>query len=212
MKTVGEILKKARQEKKIELETVERKLRIRKKFLTALEDNDWSKLPSLPYIKGFLRNYSLYLNLKPEEMIAVFRRQYAQKEKKPLMPSGVANPLNQPLLRITPKVVVTLITSFFTIVFFTYLFFQYRAFTSPPSLEIQKPREGEVLFSDKTPLEGKTDSDAVVSVNGQKIAVSDDGAFSTNINLSPGINTILIESVSKHGKKQSVTRTIQAQI
>ena len=52
MLTVGEILIKARSEKKLSLEEIEKKIRIRKKFLIALEDNDWDRLPSLPYIKG----------------------------------------------------------------------------------------------------------------------------------------------------------------
>ena len=52
MRTIGEILKKARIEKKYTLEEIEDQIRIRRKFLQALEDNNWLKLPSLTYIKG----------------------------------------------------------------------------------------------------------------------------------------------------------------
>jgi len=41
MRTVGEILKKARQEKNLTLDEIEKSLRIRKKFLMALEENAW---------------------------------------------------------------------------------------------------------------------------------------------------------------------------
>jgi len=211
MHTVGEILKKARIEKNLSLENIEKNLRIRKKFLIAIEENAWDRLPSLPYIKGFLRSYSSYLGLKSEEIIAIFRRQFSLQEKSGLLPDGLTHPVNEPSIRFTPQLaVITIITSFI-VLFFSYLFLQYKAYTNPPNLIVEKPQEGEILLSDKIIVTGKTDNQAVISVNNQKIAVSQNGEFSTTLSLPPGVNTILIESVSKYGKKRSITRTIQVQ-
>lgn len=211
MRTVGEILQKARTEKKLTLDDVEKHLHIRKKFLIALEENTWDKLPSLPYIKGFLRSYSDYLDLKSEEIIAIFRRQFSLQEKSGLLPDGLTHPVDEPPIRLTPQLAAAVIIFSFIILFFGYLFLQYKAYISPPNLIVTKPAEGEIVLSDKIAVEGKTDNYAVVSVNNQKIAVSQNGEFSTTLSLPPGINTILIESVSKFGKKKSVTRTIQVQ-
>ena len=109
MLTTGEILKKARIEKGLEFDEIEKVLKIRKKFLIALEDNDWDKLPSLPYIKGFIKNYSSLLGLKPEEMVAIFRRQYQHKEKTRLLPAGLDNPSNESWILFTPKTTVRVI-------------------------------------------------------------------------------------------------------
>lgn len=212
MRTIGEILKKARLEKKLEFEEVEKFLKIRKKFLIALEENAWEKLPSLPYIKGFLRNYSAYLGLKPDDMVAIFRRQFQEKEKTRLLPTGLINPLNKPFFYFTPKLTVALLISIFLVLFFGYLFLQYKAYTSLPQLTIERPQEGAILDSDKVIISGKTDNDAVISINNQKIAVSSDGNFSTTITLPPGVNTLLVESISKSGKKTAVNRTIQIQV
>lgn len=209
MKTVGEILKKARTEKGLELETIESQLRIRKKFLSALEENSWENLPSLPYIKGFLRNYSLFLGLKPEEMVAIFRRQFGERQKGKLIPEGLAHPLNEPLLKFTPQTAVFGIIAIFLLFFLGYLILQFRSYTSPPNLVITQPAEGMVLNANKIQIEGKTDSDAVVSVNNQKIALDKDGQFKTSISLLPGVNTITIESTSKYGKKRTLTRTVE---
>lgn len=211
MKTVGEILKKARVEKRLDFETIEKDLRIRKKFLQAIEDNTWNKLPSLPYIKGFLRNYSRYLDLKPEEIVAIFRRQFRDGEKDGILPKGLLDPLNKPILHFTPQIAVGAVTLLFFFLFFGYLFFQYRIYTSPPQLTIIKPQEGEIVPAGKIEILGKTDNDVVISVNNQKIVVSASGEFSTQLTLSPGINAITIEAVSKYGKKKSITRTIQQQ-
>ncbi len=69
--------------------------------------------------------------------------------------------------------------------------------------------EGEILKSDKIIVSGKTDNDAVISVNGDKIALIGKGEYSTTLTLLPGVNTITVESTSKYGKKKTLTRTIQ---
>lgn len=211
MRTVGEILKKARLEKKYTLETVEKQIKIRKKFLSALEENQWNKLPSLPYIKGFIRNYSNFLGLQGEEMLAIFRRQYQFDEHDNLLPEGITKPLNEPFIRFTPQTIVAILSFLLLAVFFIYLGVQYRSFTSAPTLLVSKPIEGEILAADAVQISGKTDSDAVVEINNKKIALKDNGEFATELTLSPGINTITIESVSKYGKRKTITRTISIQ-
>lgn len=211
MKTVGEILKKGRIEKKLTFEDVEKAIRIRKKFLMALEENAWEKLPSLPYIKGFIRNYSLFLGLKPDEMVAIFRRHFNEKEKSGLIPSGLTHPLNKSILQFTPQTVFMAILGGFFLLFFGYLFFQYKTYISPPDLTVSSPKEGEVISQNTIQVIGKTAPDAVFSVNSDKIALSPTGEFSTSLTLSPGVNTITFESISKYGKKKTVTRTVQIQ-
>lgn len=211
MRTVGEILKKARLEKKLTCEDVEKATRIRKKFLVALEENAWDKLPSLPYIKGFIRNYSFHLGLKPDEMVAIFRRHFKEQEKSKLIPSGFTQPLNEPFFRFTPQTSLIAVIIGFLLLFFGYLFFQYTAYTNPPDLIVTAPKEGEIFNSSKIQITGKTDIDAVLSINNQKIALAPNGEFTTTLLVPPGVNSIIIESTSKYGKKRTLTRTIQIQ-
>lgn len=209
MRTVGEILKKARLEKKLNFEDIEKSTKIRKKFLLALEENAWEKLPSLPYIKGFIRNYSIFLGLKPDEMVAIFRRNFQEHEKTGILPSGLTHPLDEPAFHFTPQVGLAGIIAVFLLLFFGYLFLQFRSYTNPPNLNIIKPAEGEIFSTGKIQVAGKTDEDAVISVNNQKIALTQNGEFTTALLLSPGVNSIIIESTSKYGKTRTVTRTIQ---
>ncbi|KKS95986.1 MAG: XRE family transcriptional regulator [Candidatus Gottesmanbacteria bacterium GW2011_GWA2_43_14] len=208
MRTVGEILKKARLEKRLTLDEVENQIKIRKKYLAALEDNAWVKLPSLPYIKGFLRNYSKFLELKPEEIVAVFRRQYEYDEDDDILPEGISKPLNEPVFRFTPQNITIIIFASFLLLFFIYLSFQLKAYVSPPNLVIDKPQEGEILKNGRIEIVGKTDHDAVVEINNKRIALNDNGGFSSSFTLEEGVNTIVIESISKFGKKKTLTRTV----
>lgn len=72
MGDVGQLLQEARQQKGVSLEQVEEVTRIRQKFLKALEEEDYTALPAEACVKGFLRNYALYLGLDPEEVLALY--------------------------------------------------------------------------------------------------------------------------------------------
>jgi transcriptional regulator with XRE-family HTH domain len=83
MGQLGELLKEARQNKGVSLEEVEEELKIRSRYLQALEEEDFSIMPPEVYVRGFLRNYAVYLGLDPEEARALYKREFAEKGRKP---------------------------------------------------------------------------------------------------------------------------------
>ncbi len=68
MKEIGEYLKNRRLELGISLEDAEQFLKIRKKYLIAIEEGDESVLPGRTYFVGYLRNYANYLEADPESI------------------------------------------------------------------------------------------------------------------------------------------------
>jgi cytoskeletal protein RodZ len=75
---VGEKLRDAREVRGVDLFRVERDTKIRTKYLAALEDGDFTDLPGDVYARGFLRNYSTYLGLDPDEMEEEWREEAGQ--------------------------------------------------------------------------------------------------------------------------------------
>jgi len=71
MGELGELLRSAREARGISLEQAEEATRIRKAYLEALEAEDFARMPAQVYVRGFLRNYALYLGLDPEEVLAL---------------------------------------------------------------------------------------------------------------------------------------------
>ncbi len=65
----GVILRKAREEKGWSYSDVEDSIKIRVRYLEAIENEDYEILPGPIYTKGFLRNYSRLLGLNPEEIV-----------------------------------------------------------------------------------------------------------------------------------------------
>ena len=80
MLSVGEILKKQRKKKGLTLLEVEKKIKVRLKFLKAIEDNNWS-FSSKVYISGIIKNYAQFLDLDKDKVLAFFRRDYEKNDE-----------------------------------------------------------------------------------------------------------------------------------
>ncbi len=65
----GTMLRERREAMGVSLEEVEAATKIRQKYLAALEAEDWALLPGEVVGRGFLRNYTIYLDLDPNEML-----------------------------------------------------------------------------------------------------------------------------------------------
>jgi len=73
MGELGELLRKTREEKGLSLAQVEEAIRIRSAYLQALEDEAYERLPAPVYVRGFLKNYALYLGLDPQQALSHYQ-------------------------------------------------------------------------------------------------------------------------------------------
>ena len=76
--SIGQRLKKERENRFLTLERASAETRIRIVFLQALESDDYSVMPSAAQGRGFLRNYAEYLGLNIDEMIAELQKKAAE--------------------------------------------------------------------------------------------------------------------------------------
>ena len=73
MPELGKTLSQARVAHALSLEDCERDTRISKRYLDALEREDWKVFPAPVYSRAFLRTYAQYLGLNPAELMRVFQ-------------------------------------------------------------------------------------------------------------------------------------------
>ena len=71
-RTLGEQFRNTRTAAGASIEQVEADLRIKAKYIEAIEDGDAAALPSRAYTDGFLRNYATYLGLDPADAVRRF--------------------------------------------------------------------------------------------------------------------------------------------
>lgn len=84
MSPIGETLRAAREEKGLSLDRVADETNIAKRYLAALEAEDFGVFPGDPYAIGFLRNYADYLDLAADELVATFKNMRIQEQPVPI--------------------------------------------------------------------------------------------------------------------------------
>jgi cytoskeletal protein RodZ len=208
MKTVGALLKEARVARGLTLAHIEQETKIREKFLVSIEANEFYKLPSLSYAKGFIRNYAEYLGISSDLAMAFFRRQTQEAPKSSILPKGVSDPLDAPLFQLTPGRFIGILVSGLLLIFFFYFLRQYSAIRKLPALTVTAPQDQMIAAQDRVVVEGQTDSDATVTINGISTIVRDDGRFYEQISVSVGVNKIMIVATSKFGKTTTIVREV----
>ena len=75
MKKTGEKFKARREELGYSIQDISLSTKIASKTLEAIEQGNETFLPSLPYLRGFIRTYAKHLKLDPNEMIASFNQE-----------------------------------------------------------------------------------------------------------------------------------------
>lgn len=196
MLSVGEILKKQRERLKIDLLDVEKEIKVRQKFLSAVEKNNWGIFSSKVYISGIIKNYSLFLGLDPNNILAFFRRDYERQEsirfKRKLAGHYFAPE--------TRKIFIAILVLIF-VLFFGYFGFQLKLYFSPPKISILSPKTEIFQKKDRVKILAKTEKDANVSIFGERIYQNSDGLFEFNFPLKKGKNELKIEVIGANGKK-----------
>jgi cytoskeleton protein RodZ len=84
MAPIGEQLKAARESKGLDLERVAEETNIAKRYLAALEAEDFGVFPGDPYAIGFLRNYAEFLGLPANELAQAFKNMKIQEQPVPI--------------------------------------------------------------------------------------------------------------------------------
>jgi cytoskeleton protein RodZ len=84
MESFGEKLRATRENLGYSIEQIARDTHIAKRYLIALESEDFSIFPGETYLKGFLQNYAEYLGLDTDEMIVMYKNMKIQEQPIPL--------------------------------------------------------------------------------------------------------------------------------
>lgn len=81
---------------------------------------------------------------------------------------------------------------------------------SKPLLEVNKPDDNLSIVSDMSTVvvEGKTEQDNSITVNGHFVVIQKDGSFSYKIQLSEGENTFTIVATDQAGNQTTIERHI----
>ena len=204
--TVAEQLKIARQEKKIKIENVARKLNISQKYLEALEKGDFDKLPTGVYGKNFLREYSLFLGLDYHELEKILQKEITAAENSTRNILFSRQKAKSLYFLAMPKIIKNIIISIVIIVCFIYLALAVRKIIAPPYLLIEAPQQNLVTKKKTINITGVAETEAQIAINGKQTLSDSDGRFAENVSLKNGINVITVTAKKKYGRETVIKR------
>lgn len=81
---IGTSLQEARAKRGLELDAVQKALRIRRRYLEALENERFDQLPGEVYARGFLREYAEFLGLDGSLYVEEYNARHASHEPQPI--------------------------------------------------------------------------------------------------------------------------------
>src|SRR6476660_7489888 len=87
MFAIGDSLREARTRRGLSAADVQKGIRIRERYLTALEEEHWDLLPGEAYTKGFLRTYAEFLGLDGTLYIDEFTERVAAEAAQARQPA-----------------------------------------------------------------------------------------------------------------------------
>ena len=110
MGSLGETLRQARLDRGVSLAEAEQETHIRRRYLEALEAEDYSALPAQVYTRGFIRTYARYLGLDPEATLDLFTPGRVREDRSAIRPAtprlSSARPLSVRLFLIAAGLVL----------------------------------------------------------------------------------------------------------
>jgi hypothetical protein len=192
---VGEILQTARERKGVDLSRAERETKIRARHLMALESGDIADLPAPVYAKGFLRNYSTYLGLDADEMIARWRKEtdqprHADKPAVKPPPQPITTPSRG--FKLTSGLVVALVLAAIVFSFVGYVGLQLVRFTQNPEISLSGPAIRQLQpGSDFVTLRGSGTPLSAVTATGVDTGEADQIVRTANADASGSWSVVL---------------------
>jgi cytoskeleton protein RodZ len=87
---IGGSLREARLKRNLTSADVQKAIRIRDRYLQALEEERWEALPGDAYVKGFLRTYADYLGLDGNLYVEEYNSRFARPDEPQLVPERFA--------------------------------------------------------------------------------------------------------------------------
>jgi len=203
--TVGEKLRQARHNRRLNIEPIAKKLKIRAEYLRLMEDERFDKLPAGLYGKNFLKEYALFLGLKPTDLFKDLDDKLFGEEN--------SNPFSQKVLKshkllIWPKIIKNILIAGAVLICFLYLIFYFKNIITAPDLIITQPDKNILTKASSITILGQTEPEAEVRINDEIVLNNNKGVFFQTVNLKKGLNSVTISAQKKYSRVQVITRQI----
>lgn len=156
---LGDRLKEARKAKGYTLDDLQAITKIQKRYLTGIENEDYSMMPGSFYVRAFIKQYAEAVGLDAQEMLSLYRENESSEQMKEEEIQRSAPQLSQNpgfmksgrMNEVLPKIIAAL----FIIVILAVVIFLYQHQANAPEPEVGK--SDEITVDKNKPEDSKVD-------------------------------------------------------
>lgn len=198
--SVAEQLKVTRERLGLSLDQVADKIKVSPKYLQALENGDYYKVPDGIYTLSFLKQYAQCLGLDYKKIISGFQSEklvFRSDQRENLFSRQV---VGSEQLLIVPNLVKNILWGILLLGCLIYLIWLLNNVFKPPVLRVLTPVDNLATTESNLLVSGYTEPEVELAINERLVTVSAEGEFKLEVELKPGINTIVV--VAKKGSKK----------
>lgn len=204
---LGERLQKEREKLGLTPEEFSRKTKIPARHIENLEKNNFLSLPPDVYVRGFLGSCAEVLNIDKNEILEQYRR-----ERRVILKRDVSVNRDKSLKRsnfnITPAVLKWAVFIFAVLAAGGYFWYQVGFLLRPPDIFIDYPAENIVVSEPVIAVGGNAQRYYELYFNGSPLFTDENGKFSENVSLLPGLNTLEFKGINRFGKEKVILRQV----
>lgn len=204
---LGEKLRRLRNEAQMPLQAVAKESGIHQKYLEALESGAYGRLPGEVYVRNILKKYAQLLHLNEERVFSLYEQE--RNIVRSVGPSSLPPQTKKEARAINlPRLFKRIGVAVCALGLVGYLGYTVTASRSAPLLTVTSPASDTVTHELSLNVEGTTEPESRVRINGQDVFLSQDGHFSERVDLQPGLNVISVVSAKERSREQTVERRI----
>lgn len=208
--SVGALLERGRLELGLTLPEAAARLKIPEATVAALETGDCAKLPDDVYSRIHLKAYCRLLNLDIRATVQLYRQ---ERHRAARHPAGSYR--RHPSAGISfwqmlaaPRAIRSLAMIALAAGLGGYIVWSIINIITPPRVIVNTPHDGMVTAERQVAVEGRTDREVSLLINGKPVAPDSLGNFHDSLELQSGLNVVRVVASRKHSKETTVTRRV----
>lgn len=208
IETLGEKLRRLREEARLSLEEFAESSGIQPRFVQALEAGQYDRLPGEAYVRNFLRIYADQFHVNPDRVFELYRKE--SRVVRPVTPDVLTPPkaLPQPHAIRWHRVFKRLLLGACVAGLLVYLGLKVRTILTPPQLTVTSPAADMTTQAPSILVEGVTEREATVTINGQQALADPSGHFAETVDMEPGLNIIKVAAKKERSRKTTISRQV----
>lgn len=209
-------LKKARAELGCSRHDAAIKTKIPERYIARFEDGAYDKLPDDVYTRIYLKVYCKFLGLDVPTIINMQKQEHLRQTAcRKTSPGAVRHHPTRAIpawqLLVTPQIIRTAIVGIVVLGLAAYFWLAIKNIVTPPTITLTSPRDNLVTTEHSVTVEGRTEQEVSLRINGKYVAPDSYGNFQDTLELQDGMNDLKIVGVKKHSKEAVITRRIFVQ-